>query len=412
MLNCEEYFMIRDLKSRGLSIKQISNEVGVDRKTVSKWLSIKAIPTYKRTKKQNSKLDPYKNYILHRMNEGCVNSMVIFDEIVAKGYEGKHTILREFMKPYREKVLSKASIRYETPPGKQAQVDWGEFQVLLPDGTLKKIYAFIMILGYSRNYYLEFTENSKFDTLISCHERAFSYFGGLPESILYDNMKTVVANSHKTGDDKWNPRFLRFAEHHDFTPVRHRPYMPRSKGKVERGVKYVRGNFWPRIKEFKDLMELNEQAKIWLDTTCNLRLHKTTRKIPAEVLKEENLRPKNPSPFLSTDLVSRKVMNDCSISYESNFYSVPFRFVGNRVGVRDLRNGSIEIYDETGVLVDTYRKLPGKYNSQKMKKHFEGLITENRKAKARKAPLMIPEQSPKVHQRPLEVYDSLICEVG
>jgi len=105
-------------------------------------------------------------------------------------------------------------------------------------------------------------------------------------------------------------------------------------------------------------------------------------------------------------------MNDCSISYESNFYSVPFRFVGNRVGVRDLRNGSIEIYDETGVLVDTYRKLPGKYNSQKMKKHFEGLITENRKAKARKAPLMIPEQSPKVHQRPLEVYDSLICEVG
>jgi len=102
MMNCEEYFMIRDLKSRGLSIKQISNEVCVDRKTVSKWLSIKAIPTYKRNKKQNSKLDPYKNYILHRMNEGCVNSMVLFDEIVAKDYEGKHTILREFMKPYRE----------------------------------------------------------------------------------------------------------------------------------------------------------------------------------------------------------------------------------------------------------------------------------------------------------------------
>ena len=77
------------------------------------------------------------------------------------------------------------------PPGKQVQVNWGEFFAQLPDGKFKKLYAFIMVLGYSRDYFLEFTEDSMFDTLIGCHERAFKYFGGVPESILYDNMKTA-----------------------------------------------------------------------------------------------------------------------------------------------------------------------------------------------------------------------------
>ena len=411
MINSEEYFMIRDLKSKGMTITQISKEMGVDRKTVSNWLKKNNVPVYKKRVLQSSKLDPFKSYILERMNDGCVNAVVIYDELVEKGYQGKLTILREFMKPHREKVMSKASIRFETPPGKQAQVDWGEFFIEQTDGKFKKLYAFIMVLGYSRDYYLEFTENSKFDTLIGCHERAFTFFGGVPESILYDNMKTVVAHSHKTGIDKWNQRFLRFADHHSFIPVRHRPYHPRSKGKVERGVKYVRGNFWPRIQTFTDLSDLNEQARLWLDTRCNVRLHQTTRRIPQEVLTEERLRPMNLEPFLSTDLVSRKVMNDCMISYQTNYYSVPFRFVGSRVGVRDLRNGQIEIYDEAGILIERYRKPAGKYQVQKIKKHFEGLLIQNQKAKARKAPLMIPNQSPKVHQRPLTVYDSLISEV-
>jgi len=412
MITCEEFFMIKDLKSKGMTITQIAKEVGVDRKTVSSWLKANTLPAYKTRSKKDSKLEPFKAYILGRMNEGCVNANVIFDEIIEQGYQGKQTILREYMRPHREKALSKASIRYETPPGKQAQVDWGEFFAQQPDGKFKKLYAFIMILGYSRDYFLEFTEDSKFDTLIGCHERAFKYFGGVPETILYDNMKTVVAHSHKSGLDKWNRRFLRFADHHNFTPVRHRPYHPRSKGKVERGVKYVRGNFWPRIKSFTDLVDLNERALVWLDSKCNARLHQTTRRIPKEALLEERLQPMNLEPFLAVDLLSRKVMNDCMISFESNYYSVPARYVGCRVGVRDLRNGMIEIYDETGNYVDRHRKLTSKHQVQKMKKHFEGLLTKNRKAKARKAPLVIPDQSPKVHQRPLEVYDSLIGEVG
>lgn len=119
----------------------------------------------------------------------------------------------------------------------------------------------------------------------------------------------------------------------------------------------------------------------------------------------------NPELFLLSDLHSRKVMNDCTVSYEANFYSVPYRFVGRRVGIRDLKNGHLEIYDETGSCIASHVKLSGKHRIQRNKKHFEGLTTWSQKKVAATAPILSPEQPPKVYQRPLKVYDSLISEV-
>ncbi len=125
------------------------------------------------------------------MEEGCLNAAVLFDEIKAKGYMGQIRLLRSFMEPLRPAVLAKATERFETPPGKQAQVDWGHFKVEWK-GEAKRLYAFVMVLGYSRMMYLEFTEDERLDTLMGCHVRAMQYFGGRPETVLYDNMKTVV----------------------------------------------------------------------------------------------------------------------------------------------------------------------------------------------------------------------------
>lgn len=411
MVQSEEFFMIRDLKSKGMNVTQIAQVLDLDRKTVTKWLKRDQLPAYRRDVPSVSKLDPHKTYILQRMNEGCLNATVLLDEIKARGYLGKLTILREFMKPYRQLSQSKASRRFETPPGKQAQVDWGEFKLLREDGTLVKVHAFIMIMGHSRNQYVEYTENERIDTLLGCHERAFAFFGGVPETILYDNMKTVVKHSHKTGENKWNDQFLRFTRHQDFTPLRCRPFHPRTKGKVENGVKYLRRNFWPRIRSVSSLAELNEAVRLWLDTVCNTRLHQTTREVPAEAFLRETLKPMNPQPFLSHELHSRKVMNDCRISYETNVYSVPHRFVGCRVSIRDLNNGQLEIYDEAGNGIASYVKLSGKHRIQDNKKHFEGLTSWTQKKVAATAPILIPEQPPKVYQRPLQVYDSLIHEV-
>ena len=411
MVKLEELFMIRDLKSKGLSIRQIAEQLDLDPKTVRKWLKSDQLPKYQRKRKTESKLEPHKDYILERMMEGCLNAVVIYDEIKEKGYTGKISILREFMHPYRKHHKGAASIRFETPPGKQAQVDWGEFHAILPDGSKKKLHAFVMIMGYSRQKYAEYTEDEKLETLIGCHERAFKFFGGTAETILYDNMKTVVQYSHKSGNDKWNQTFLRFADYHGFTPIRCRPYNPRGKGKVENGVKYLRRNFWPRVKEFRNIAELNQKTREWLDTKCNVRLHKTTRRIPAEAFLEEKLISVNETSFLSASLASRKVMNDCMVQYETNLYSVPFQFVGRRVAIKDLKNGYIEFYDENGLYIDTHEKVAGKHQFRRKKKHFEGIISRNRSVKAPMAPRMTSDSSPKVYQRPLDFYDRLITEV-
>ncbi len=401
--------MIRDMKNQGLYIKDIAQLTGRDPKTISKWLKQNKAPEYKRTKKKPSKLDPHKSYILKRMNEGCFNSVVIYEEIKEQGYTGKTTILRDFMKPLRKNRIVKASSRFETPPGKQAQVDWGEFKFEY-EGREKKIHAFVMVLGYSRKIYVEFTEDEKISTLTGCHERAFEYFGGVCETILYDNMKTVVSHSKEKGETKWNKTFLAFANHHGFTPIRCRPYSPRTKGKVENGVKYVRNNFWPRVREFSNISKLNEMAINWADQTANKRIHGTLHEVPNKRFELENLKPFNETSFESSYPEERKVSSDCFVSYETTKYSVPYKYVGSYVNVKDLKNGKIEIYSSDKKLIARHEKAFDKYCVVKDKKHFEGIMSGNHEKVAPTAPKLIPKQIPKVHERPLSIYDELLDE--
>lgn len=401
--------MIRDMRNQGIYISDIAKLTGRDPKTISKWLKQNEYPTYTRTIKKPSKLEPYKEYILQRMNEGCFNAVVIFDEIKAQGYAGKTTILRDFMKPLRKNRIVKASSRFETPPGKQAQVDWGELK-FIHNGIEKKIHLFVMVLGYSRKIYVEFTEDEKISTLIGCHERAFEYFGGVCQSILYDNMRTVVNSIREKGEAKWNKTFLAFAKHHGFSPIRCRPYYPRTKGKVENGVKYVKINFWPRIRSFKSISELNEMAMDWANKTANKRVHGTLHEVPDKRFEKENLIPYNQIQFETSYQEERKVSNDCFVSYNTVKYSVPHKYVGSYVSIKDLKNGKIEIYSSEGKCIATHDKLFEKYGISKNKKHFENILSGNHGKVAPTAPKLIPKQIPKVQERPLSVYDELLDE--
>ncbi|WP_052516629.1 IS21 family transposase [Paenibacillus popilliae] len=178
---------------------QIADELGRDRKTIRKWLQADEPGVYPKRKPTAGKLDAYKGYIRHRMAEGCLNARVILDEIREKGYTGSSTILRIFMQPLRPSIQSKATERFETAPGEQAQMDWGHFKVD-DDGKLKRLYAFVMVLGFSRVMDVEFTEDERLDTLMGCHTRAFEYFGGMTRNYLYDNMKTVVNGQDENGE--------------------------------------------------------------------------------------------------------------------------------------------------------------------------------------------------------------------
>jgi len=404
-----EFFVIKDMKKRGMTITQISNELGRDRKTIRKWLKEPEATTYKRKFPIGCILDPFKTYIRQRMQEGCLNAMVLLDEIKGQGYPGGITTLRLFMNPIRPTVVSKATERFETPPGKQAQVDWGTFRVDWM-GQKKRIYAFVMVLGYSRTMYVEFTEDEKLETLMGCHARAMEYFGGITETCLYDNMKTVVIGQDDRGQAIWNERFARFASHHGFILQRCRPYRARTKGKVENGVAYIRKNFWPRIRTFTGLNDLNQQVRQWLDTVANVRIHGTTHEMPSMRLQKETLKKANPIPFEYVERHIRKVSNDSLVSYQGSRYSVPFQYIGYLVHIQDEKNGVLRFFYENRLITEHEKISDGRNQVAVNKKHFEGIRKTNGQMVPQPIPRLVSNSTPEVIQRSLSVYEALTDE--
>lgn len=400
--------MIQDMHQKGMSVSQIARELGRDRKTIRKWLHESEAGRYERKVIPPTKIDPYREYILERMQEGCLNAAVIYDEIAEMGYDGGMTQLRVFMRPYRPVMEAKATPRFETPPGRQAQVDWGKFTVNW-HGHKHRLYAFVMILGYSRMMYLEFTENEKLETLIGCHLRAAAYFNGVTATCLYDNMKTVVVGQDEHGNPIWNERFAAFAAHHGFKLQRCKPYRARTKGKVENGVGYVRKNFWPRVRTFTGLDDLNQQARHWLDSVANVRIHGTTHERPVDRFSNERLVPLNNVRFESAERYLRKVPADSLVTYETNRYSVPYPLVGYLIEIQDERNGILRFF-HSGKLIAEHLKCTGRHQVSKKKKHFEGILTRGNNKVPQPIPSLVDNPAPEVMHRPLSVYDRLLSE--
>ena len=209
-----------------------------------------------------SKLDPYKEQIAIWLEEAPYSAERILEKIREQGFDGGHSIVREYVRNKKEQLDEKATVRFETMPGLQGQMDWAFFEdhTVLEDGKLKKQYCFLFILGYSRARYIEFVTDMSTNTLIRCHANAFRYCGGYPEEILYDNMKQVVIKRLlKQEDSTLNRQFEDFAGFYGFRPVLCRPYRGQTKGKVERTVQFVRNNFMIGIR-YNSLDDLNGQA--------------------------------------------------------------------------------------------------------------------------------------------------------
>ena len=245
MLEIEEYIMIRELHAQGLSITDISDKTGYDRKTVKKYLNLTTLPEPKQRAKKESMLDRYKDHIITRLNKAPLTASRLFREIQEMGFKGKSTIVRDFVRKVRPEKGVQATYRFETKPGVQSQVDWSEFGKIEIDSKTIKLYCFNMILGYSRMRYIEFTLSIDVYTLIQCHMNAFRYFGGYTEKILYDNMKQVVIKRAMIStESEWNSKFEDFSKHYGFLPHLCRPYRPQTKGKIENNVGYVRRDFF------------------------------------------------------------------------------------------------------------------------------------------------------------------------
>ena len=416
MLSLEEWVDIRSMYNQGYSIRAIARELGVSRNTVRRALRQGESPRYTRRDPRASKLDPYKDYLKARLKEFPELSGVrLLEEIRALGYTGQKTILNDFLRPLRAQIDRDLTVRFETMPGQQGQIDWAHFGTLVEEGCKYKLYGFVFVLGYSRTIYVEFSLSQKIESLLRCHLHAFDYFGGYPKELLYDHMKTVILIDRSEGKGRqWNPRFLDFAGYYGFTPRLCRPYRARTKGKVERSIGYVKDNFFMG-RSFTDLEDLNHQALVWCDTKANTRVHATTGEVPFERLKRENLLShKGRPPYDTSEVVARKVSRDCYVSFKGNFYSVPWMYGGRAVTIRATPEGILEIWAE-GRCVGFHRLCRKKGKTITDPEHLKGLWSRTCATSEASCERIfyvkggLPGMSfPQVQQRPLSVYEELI----
>jgi transposase len=350
----------RELQAKGHTQKEIGEKLGVCERTVRNYL--KDVPAPRKKRKRESKLAPHYAFIDAKIKENpYFNCELLYDDLLKIGYTGKISILRDYVSRVRREVLTEAVIRFETVPGHQAQVDWKEHGRHLVDGELKNLYQFMMTLGFSRKPYIQFTTSMKSEVLLRCHINAFRYFGGVPETILYDNMKTAFV-ADENGDFQVQKDLLRFASHYGFSAERCRVRRPQTKGKVERSIGYSMTNFWPRVKDGPlSIDSLNGEGLNWIESIMVKRIsglnesRRTRFEIEKQYLK--------PLPIIEPDIrasIPCMVNRESCIIYETNKYSVNPCFIGKIVELRvDSDSRAAEVFAENKSIKRFILEKPG-----------------------------------------------------
>ena len=286
-------------------------------------------------KRYRSKLDPFVDQIEQLIERyPRISSTRILEELRRSGYKGGYSILKERVRALRKTPIKQLTVRFETAPGAQAQMDWASYEINFTSEGKRRVNLFSYILGYSRRQYIHFTESMDFETTIRQHIKAFEHLGGVAATCLYDNMKVVVT---RWEDDApvYNTRFLAFATHYGYKPWACRVRRPQTKGKVERPFHYVETNLL-NGREFRSLAHLGEVTRWWLAQVADMRVHGTTKKTPLELHTEEqrHLLPLPSLAFDTAQVVYRIVDTDGTIQYANNRYTVPWRLVGESLPVR------------------------------------------------------------------------------
>ena len=220
---------IYEMKGAGRSVRGIARELGIARNTVRRYLNSPAAMRPKPRRQRSSKLDAYVAYVDRRLGEGLDNCVVLHRELRERGYDGGYSILKAYVSPRRHRQ-PRATMRFETEPGEQAQVDWGSFSYVGADGRKHRLWAFVMVLGWSRAISVEFVRRADVASFMQCHVNAFEYFGGVPRRCLYDNAKVVVLGRDADGRPEWNRRMLDLSLRIGFELRVCQPYRAQTKG--------------------------------------------------------------------------------------------------------------------------------------------------------------------------------------
>ena len=306
-----------------------------------------------------SSVEEYRAIVIELRERG-VNVKTVWRRLVERGFNGSAHAVYRFVWQLEGKSHDELTVRVERAPGEEAQVDFGYAgQMLDEDGQLRKTWVFVMTLSWSRHMYIEFVFDQRLETWLQVHVNAFAFFGGAAHSIVCDNLKAAVVRASWNGDlpeVQWAYREL--AEHYHFLIGPCRPYTPQHKGKVERGVGYVKGSFLAG-REVMTRTEANVKGRAWCMREAGQRVHGTTRQQPLARFEQTERATLQPLPMVPYELVTwkqAKLHRDGYVVFNNAYYSAPFRYVGQSLWVRGSQT-AVKLYTVDYELVSSHTRV-------------------------------------------------------
>jgi len=384
MLSKGDWMEIKAQVEQGVYQKDIAASLGVHPRTIRRALLRGGPPTGKRPKVRGHKLEPYKGLVDQLLAEGVRNGVVIYRILQEHGYAGKYTVVSDYLRPRRPGRRGRCTVRFETPPGRQLQSDWGEHWTVVA-GKRTKVHFIVNTPGYSRRFHFWCTDSEDAEHTYEGIIRTFEHLGGVTREVLVDNQKATVIE-HRIGDRVvFNERFLDLAAHYGFTPRACKPARAQTKGKDERMVGYVKHNFFERYRSFESFAHMNELAALWLAEEADRRLHGTVKEIVAERFTREApaLGPL-PRVRYDTSYFEQRIAGwDGYVDVRGNRYSVPDRLCGQMVTVRIDLDGLLRVYDGGGEKVLACRLRPVSEGWVTVASHHEQLWRETLRVERR-----------------------------
>lgn len=342
----EEVENILVLHAAGWRFLTIARHLGISRNTVKRYVAAGGFVDF-RTPDRKGRLEGLKDWLEQQFRLHHGNAEVVRQELLSeKNVEVSLRTVERAVEAWRKDLAVRglATVRYETKPGEQAQIDFGEREVVI-GGEPARVHLFVLVLGYSRRIYVEAFPDQKLGSWLKGTENAFRRFGGVPRSVLTDNAKALVlSHDIRTREVVYNTSFLAFSRHWGFVPKSCSPYRARTKGKVESAVGYVKHNALAG-RQFGSLQELEAHLERWMDQIADRRAIQELGATPLERFAQESsalqILAGRPDFLRERDLV-RKVHQDLCIEVDTNHYSVPWKHIGDSVSVI-VRKGQVVI---------------------------------------------------------------------
>src|SRR5262245_20944288 len=334
MIDYHCFCQIKHLSAhQGLNASQIAKELALDPRTVAYWLAQDHFHPRK-PRLYASKLDPFKAQIVRLLERYPYSAAQVFQRLREQGFDGGYSLVKAYVRAVRPR-RQPAFLTLAFAPGECAQVDWGMFGAVPVGQTQRLLSFFVMVLCYSRMLYVEFTVSQTMEHFLVCHQHAFEFFGGVPEKIMVDNLKSAVLQRALGEAPVFNPKYLDFANHSGLTIAPCNVGKGNEKGRVENAVGYVKKNFLAGL-EIPDVSALNPAARQGLETVGNVRVHGETTATPTALWHKErpSLRPLPLHPFDMATVSQVRASRQFRMTLDTNRSSVPAHYAGQALTLK------------------------------------------------------------------------------